>query len=448
MPRKSEYKITAKGNVDILNAIRNDASQAFADAIPVANGDNIQEVGRLILEDQDYTNEFVMALVNRIGRTIIKSKTWNNPLKKFKEGLLDNGEVVQEIFVNAVEEKIYSMYDAESNVFKIAIPDIRACYYSMNSQKKYKATINESMLAQAFLSNNGLIDLVDKIMSRMQLQDERFEFLTMQNCIKTAGEKGHLYPVVLANAPSDEAKAKDLIKKIRSTYSKIKHPSTKYNFAGVLNLSLPEDIMLIIDSDLEAQVDVDVLAKAFNIEKTEFLGRVVVIPEMPIPNCYAILCDRNWWRVWDNKITTQSIYNPEGLYYNTTYHHWATYQYNPFENAIMFTTNASTITSVSLETSAINAQADTTVVIKPTIVATGNASKTLVFEATQNGNYVAEMTSNGVECNIRLRPDIPVGTQIKILAKSNFDESKNVEATITIIEPSRTTRSTKTTTKE
>lgn len=443
MPRKSEYKITSKGNVDILNAIRNDSSQAFADAIPVADGDNIQEVGRLIMEDQNYTNEFVMALVNRIGRTIIKSKSWNNPLKQFKEGLLNNGEIVQEIFINSVEEKIYSMYDAESKVFQIAIPDIRACYYSMNSQKVYKATINETMLAQAFLSENGLYDLVDKVMSRMQLQDERYEFLTMQNCIKDASGKGQFYPVLLDNAPTNEANAKELIKKIRAMYSKVKHPETKYNYAGVLNFSLPEDIILVIDSDIEAIVDVDVLAKAFNMEKTDFLGHVVVIPKMPVANCYAILCDRNWWRVWDNKITTQSIYNTEGLYYNTTFHHWATYQYNPFETAIIFTTDTSAITSITITNNKIDANADTTVNIKPTIVATGKASQTIIFEATQNGKYIAEMTSNGAECNIRLRPDIPAGTQIVITAKSNFDETKTATATITITEPNRNKKANK-----
>lgn len=186
MPRKSDYKLVNGNNVDILNAIRNDASQDFADAIPVATGDNIREVGRLIMSDQNYTNEFIMSLVNRIGKTIITSKSFNNPLKKYKMGMLEMGEIAQEIFVNSVEERIYSMYDAEKNVFKVAIPDVRACYYGIDSQKVYKATINESMLAQAFLSKNGLTDLVSKIMDRMELQDEDYEFKVMQNCIKEA----------------------------------------------------------------------------------------------------------------------------------------------------------------------------------------------------------------------------------------------------------------------
>lgn len=432
MPRKSDYKTTSLGNVDILNAIRNDASQEFADAIPVASGDNVREVGRLIMADQNYTNEFLMALVNRIGRTIITAKSWNNPLSKFKMGLLEMGEVVQDIFVNSVEERVYSMYDAETNVFKIAIPDIRACYYAINSQKVYKATINESMIAQAFLSKNGLYDLVNKIMSRMQLQDEDYEFKVMQNCIKDCADKGQFYPVVLSNAPTDESSAKELVKQARAMFSKIKYPSTKYNFTGVKNLSNIDDIIIIIDSDTEALLDVNVLASAFNMEKAEFLGHLVVIPKMPVANCYAIMCDKNWWKVWDNKITTQSIYNTEGLYYNTTYHHWATYHYSPFENAIIFTTNASAITTLTITNDTITANADTTVTIEPTIVATGNASKSINFEATSGSQYIAEMTSDGKTCQVKIRPDAPVGATIAIKATSNFDNTKNATAIITI----------------
>lgn len=434
MPRKSDYKVTTRGNVDILNAIRNDASQEFADAIPVASGDNVREVGRLIMNDQNYTNEFLMALVNRIGRTIITSKSWNNPLKKFKMGLLEMGEVVQDLFVNAVEQRVYSMYDAEKNVFKVAIPDIRACYYAINSQQVYKATINESMLAQAFLSKNGLYDLVEKIMSRMELQDEDHEFKVMQNCIKDCADKGQFYPVILSAPPTDEASAKELVKKARAMFSKMKYPSTKYNFAGVKNLSNIDDIIIVIDSDTEALLDVNVLASAFNMEKAEFLGHLVVIPEMPVTNCHAIMIDKNWWKVWDNKITTQSIYNTEGLYYNTTYHHWATFNYSPFENAIIFTSNTSAITSLTITDDAINAKADTTVNIAPAIVTTGNASKAIVFEAISGNQYIAEMTSDGKTCQVKIRPDAPIGATITIQAKSNFDTSKTDDATITIVE--------------
>ena len=435
MPRKSDYKLNSNiTSIDMLNAIRNDASQAYAYAVPIANGENLREVGKAIMNNDNYVNEFLDNLLNRIGRTLLTAKSWNNPLKKYKMGLLEMGEVVQDIFVNSVEEKFYNMFNAEKEVFKVAIPDVRACYYAMNSQKVYKATINESMLAQAFLSMDGVQNLVNSIISRMAFQDENYEFEVMVKMIKEAYQKGMFYPITLQNAPTTEATAKELVKFARAQFSKVKFPSIEYNYVGVKNISYTDDIMLIIDSDLEALLDVDVLAKAFNMEKTEFLGHMTVIPKMPVENCHAIMVDKNWWKVWDNKITTQSIYNSEGLYYNYTFHHWATFCISPFENAIIFTSEPSSITSITLDKTTATAMPDTTINITATIEATGAGMKSAIFEVESGNQFIKEITSDGLVCKVSIRPDAPVGSQIVIKAVAKYDTSKTANCTITVSE--------------
>ena len=433
MPRKTDYKLNnGISSVDMLNAIRNSASSAYAEAVPIATADNLREVGRAIMGSEAYTNEFLENLLNRIGRTLLTAKSWNNPLKKYKLGLLEMGEIVQDIFVNSVEEKFYNMFNAEKEVFKVAIPDVRACYYQMNSQKVYKATINESMLAQAFLSIDGVQNLVQSIISRIAFQDECYEFEVMMQIIKNAYQKGMFYPVKLDNAPTTDATAKELVKFARAQYSKVKYPSIDYNYIGVKTVSYAEDIMLVIDSDLEALLDVEVLAKAFNMEKAEFLGHLTVIPKMPIENCHAIMIDKNWFKVWDNKITTQTIYNSEGLYYNYTFHHWSTFCNSPFENAIIFTSEPSAITSITLDSSAISALADTTVNIKATIEATGAGMKSAIFEVVSGNEFIKELTGDGLTCKVSIRPDAPVGSQIVVKAIAKYDTTKTANCTITV----------------
>lgn len=436
MPRKNDYKLNDKiTSIDMLNAIRNDASAAYADAVPIATGENIRDVGRAIMQNDNYINEFLDNLVNRIGKTLITGKVWSNPLKKYKLGLIEMGEIVQDIFVNSVEEKFYNMFNAEKEVFKIAIPDVRACYYAMNSQKVYKTTINESMLVQAFMSMDGVQNLVQGIISRMAFQDECYEFEVMVKMIKEAYQKGMFYPIQLQNAPTTEQTAKELVKFARAQFSKTKFPSTDYNYVGVKTVSEVEDIMLVIDSDLEALLDVEVLAKAFNMEKTEFLGHLTVIPKMPVENCHAIMIDKNWWKVWDNKITTQTIYNSEGLYYNYTFHHWATFCISPFENAIIFTTEPSAITSITLDQTSITALADTTVNIKATIKATGAGMKSAMFEVVSGNEFIKEITSDGTTCKVSIRPDATNGGQIIIKAIAKYDDTKTANCTITIQNP-------------
>lgn len=44
-------------------------------------------------------NEFLSALVNRIGRVIITSKSYTNPLRVFKKGILEYGETIEKFLL-------------------------------------------------------------------------------------------------------------------------------------------------------------------------------------------------------------------------------------------------------------------------------------------------------------------------------------------------------------
>ena len=85
--------------IDVLNAIRANASVSYQERIPEATKDNIKEIGNAMLSYQPTQNEFLSALVNRIARVIITSKSYTNPLKMFKKGTLEYGETVEEVFV-------------------------------------------------------------------------------------------------------------------------------------------------------------------------------------------------------------------------------------------------------------------------------------------------------------------------------------------------------------
>ena len=58
-------------SVDILNAIRNSATANYRDYVPVAtqSTDSIRAIGAVIMNFPALQNEFLTALVNRIGRS-------------------------------------------------------------------------------------------------------------------------------------------------------------------------------------------------------------------------------------------------------------------------------------------------------------------------------------------------------------------------------------------
>ena len=124
-------------SVDILNAIRNNATQNYRDYVPKSTPDaeSIRQIGAIIMDYPALQNEFLSALVNRVGRVLITSKMYDNPWSFFKKGLLEFGESVEEIFVNIAKPFQYDPAVAETNVFKREIPDVRAAFHIMNYQK-------------------------------------------------------------------------------------------------------------------------------------------------------------------------------------------------------------------------------------------------------------------------------------------------------------------------
>ena len=148
MATKPKIVTLTNSSVDILNAIRNNASVNYQNYVPVATSDaeSIKKIGTIIMDFPALQNEFLSALVNRIGRVILTSKLYENPWAMFKKGMLDFGETVEEIFVDLAKPFQYDPAVAENEVFKREIPNVRSAFHVMNYQKFYKATVQQEQL--------------------------------------------------------------------------------------------------------------------------------------------------------------------------------------------------------------------------------------------------------------------------------------------------------------
>lgn len=165
MPNKPALVTLTNSSVDVLNAIRNSASMNYQNYVPIAtpDADSIRKIGAIIMDNVTLQNEFVNALVNRIGRVIVTSKLYDNPWASFKKGMLEFGENIEEIFVELAKAQQYDPSVAENQFAKRVIPDIRSAFHILNYKKFYKNTIQNNSLRQAFLSWDGITDLIAKI---------------------------------------------------------------------------------------------------------------------------------------------------------------------------------------------------------------------------------------------------------------------------------------------
>lgn len=426
MPRiPNTAKLTAN-SVDILNAVRNSASSTYQERIPVATQDNIREIGNAMMSYQATQNEFLSALVNRIGRVLITSKMYENPLRMFKKGMLEFGETVEEIFVQVAKAHQFDPNTAEKEVFKREIPDVLAAFHRMNTQNFYKATISNDQLRQAFLSYDGITDLIARIVDQMYTGANFDEFLIMKQLIVDGVNDGKFNIVTIPEPTAENAKS--IVSIIKGISNKLEFMSSDYNYLGVLTHTRKEDQILIIDAAFDAIIDVEVLASAFNMSKAEFMGQRVLIDNFgTLTGAYAALVDREWFMVFDNFINFTEQYNGEGLYWNYWYHVWKTYSTSPFCNAILFTTQTQSITSVTISPKTVTLAKGANQQFTAAVVGTGYVDKSVVWTVSGNSDTKTTINNSGL---LHVGEDETNGLTVTVT--SVVDGEKSDTATVTL----------------
>lgn len=349
---------------DIVNAIRN-SSPAFQQYVPLASVDNITQVGQGILVSQTLQNDFITALIDRIGLVVVKHVSLQNPLKMFKKGFLPQGRTIEEIFTDITKGQKYDPDDAESTLFKRTIPNVKTLFHERNRQDFYTQTVTDEQLRSAFVSWNAFENFVASIITAIYNSAEVEEFEYMKLVIDNYFANG-LFTVIKIADPVDATSAAQFIKTARATATKLCLPngSRDYNALAVRTRSEMDDLYLIMDADLNAEVDVDVLAKAFNMDRATFLGHSLIIDGFASTGLKAVMVDKNWFMVYDQLLKMETVRNSKGLYWNYFLHVWQVLSASRFANAVAFVTG--TVPAV------------TSVIIDPTI-AERKAGKTLQY---------------------------------------------------------------------
>lgn len=362
----------------VFNVVRENASKVFMETVPSATEDNIQTLSNILFNDayQPMLNEFVTNLINRIGLTIIRNKTFSNPLSILRKGSMPLGTDIQDLYENPAEAEQYELSNtAMAKLLTITDPDTHVAYYRRNRKDLYTKTISRENLQGAFVSWEKFESYISAITTSLYSGNYIDEFELTKALVDGAYDNNKVI-VETVSAVTDETTAKAFIKKCRSLFTKMKLPSTKYNAyskfsgaKGVIKTWTEDDrFVLIVTSDVMAEVDVDVLARAFNIENTKFLGRVIEVDSFENEEIQAILCDEAWFQIYENLMRFDEFYNARTMTWNEYLHVWQTYAICPFANAIVFATaqpKPATAISVADVSVVEDATANVTVTLTP-----------------------------------------------------------------------------------
>lgn len=389
---------TRVANADLYNSIYKACSPSFQSRMPKMDSGNMAKIGMLITSGEFQTefNEWLSQAVNRIGLVLIRENVIENRLERYIYGTMSFGDAVEELGVQVIKAEDYDSGTNSGSVdpFRISNPEVMALYHRVNSKKKYRVTKYPEQVKRAFINEGGIARLFMQITQELVNASRVDDWLSMKEIFnfylndKTKLPKKETQ-VISVGQVIDEASGKRFISAVKNAFSEMMFPSSCFNQMGQVRQSYPDDMTLFIRAELANFIDVEVLASAFNREDLDFTpssgGRRVRIEIMddfggtypvsssgaklfPIYNkygsttgeysdteggssataverwvdpnegIYAVLADNNFLLITRQLERMESLWNPEGLYWNEFYHLWSEYGYTGFFNNVVFQT--------------------------------------------------------------------------------------------------------------
>ena len=345
--------------IELLNTIRDNASQAYQDRVPEATRNNIEEVGEAItdLNNAVVYNEFVNTLANMIYAPMLIKKSWQNPLGKFKKGKKTFGDTVEEVYNNFIKAKTFDQTGAE--LLKRELPDTKVVFHRMNRQDSYVLTDSPEALAKAFKSYEGVSEYLENLFTTIRNSAELDEYVLMRQLFAEAYNNGAMVAVAVADPQKSEANAKAFIKTVKTVSGDMVFANSNNNayleaqstdIKPIVTFSKKDEQVLIVDNPTDVTCNIDVLASAFNKSVVEFNDtQKEVIDAFPVEGMIGALVDRNFFQVYDDLFTFREFENGLGLYRNHILHVWQTLGYSILCNAVAFIVSSDADTDGNVE---------------------------------------------------------------------------------------------------
>ena len=353
----------SQGLVTALNKMREmsvSEGSVYHQYIPVVTEDtSIAEFGQPIL-DENLTivrNEFI-GLLKRIVFTAVNTKLFKNPLAELEGERIPLGYAGQDIHVNPAKGRKFNVNDFAGLLQKYEA-QVATQYLTVNMDLQYPVTITRAKLKDAFVSWGTLEDFITGLINSLY-NGAYIDAYKYTKALVTSAYVGNKAQIEVVTAPTTEATDKAFVKRIRELHTRFQLPSTQFNAWEKVNEGVegafpivtwtdPSDIMVMIRADIEAEIDVEVLASAFNMSKADFLGRVIVVDDFDVyddegtkiqdgSNILGMVFDKSFFKIKTQDFEMDEFYNANNRCWNYYLNVVKMYNYSAFANAVILAT--------------------------------------------------------------------------------------------------------------
>lgn len=350
-----------------LNALRELSSTIYHEYVPVIDdATDISAFAQPIFDFPVVYNEFCDVLVNKLVFSQFQTMTFNNPLRILEGERVPLGYSGENVYTNPAKARSFNVDDFAGLLMKYEA-DTKVEYWTVNTDIQYCVTISRSQLKKAMTSWDNLASYITQL-SNSLYNGAYIDFFRYSKNIISGAFKENRAVYEKITAITSEATAKAFIEKARELYLNFQLPSSEYNAWAknggegrpIITWTRPEDIIVIIRNDIRAKIDVNVLAEAFNMDRTQLLGQMITVDNFDAyddegtkvydgSDIVGMIADKAWFKIKTQDFFMENFYNPN----NRTMQYYLNIQkgYNMslFANGVIFATDDPSVTATALE---------------------------------------------------------------------------------------------------
>lgn len=371
--------MTTEQIYSLVNSVND---QAFGNtALTVTDTSTLISLGNTVLSSSTNTENFLNALAQRIGRTILRFRDYRNKLGDMVLNDFEYGAILQKIKVlmpTAELDESYDLINGNSvDHYVVNKPDVDQKLFVTRTPYQFHITIQRIHLKEAFLSAEAMGSFISVIfgevrnaieislenLSRVTLATAIAEYSTGREITLVTdfnAEYSPATPLTAATALHNEEFLRYAIMRMNNALDMIQDASEMFNDGSFATFTPREDARLKVISEFQRRLETNVLYGAFHDQFVEIPGSYATInfwqaEQSPydvnikrpsddaattVNNVVALLHDRDAMGVYkiDEEILTTPI-NAAGAYYNQYWHEKQLRFIDLSENGMIFTLN-------------------------------------------------------------------------------------------------------------
>ena len=387
--------LTSKQIYTIVNEV---ARQAMGStSLTVVDNTGLVALGNEVLGSDITKNNFVNALTDRIGRTIVSFRAYHSHFPDFERDSIEWGNILQKIKVGMPEPEADQSYDLKDgagvDMYAINKPTANQLLFTTETPWQTHITIHLDMLEKAFISASAMGSFISAVFGEVQNRIElAMENLSMDCVNNYIGEiikrktyrpnriinlvteykdkTGVDHTTTPINALDDEEFLKYVVKRINSLSTTMEYmttslfndtyyaPGTERDKPYTRHTPKSEQRMMLY-IDLVNSLKTNINSKAFNMDQVAIDIPFKTVPfwqSLQTPSGINVKCasggedssitqslvmgimyDREAMGTYKKKYRTSTTpVNSAGLYYNVYYHMITMYFNDLTENAVVF----------------------------------------------------------------------------------------------------------------